>query len=116
MKYRQFCGSDLKVSEVGFGLWTLSTGWWGDYTDEQAMRLMHSARDKGVTLFDAADTYGNGRSEDLIAKAFEGRLNDIVIATKIGYDFVNHGDGRRGQRRFPKTSRPPTCGRPRRPH
>jgi hypothetical protein len=40
MKYRQFCGSDLKVSEVGFGLWTLSTGWWGDYTDEQAVRLI----------------------------------------------------------------------------
>jgi aryl-alcohol dehydrogenase-like predicted oxidoreductase len=106
MKYRQFCGSDLQVSEVGFGLWTLSTGWWGDYSDDQAVRLMHFAREKGITLFDAADTYGNGRSEELIAKAFAGRLDDIVIATKIGYDFVNHGDGRRGQREIPQDFSP----------
>lgn len=106
MKYRKFQGTDLEVSEVGFGLWTLSTGWWGTYTDDEAVRLMRLARDLGVTLFDAADTYGNGRSEELIAKAFGGRREDIVIATKIGYDFVNHGDGRRGQREIPQDFSP----------
>ncbi len=106
MKYRNFRGTDLVVSEVGFGLWTLSTGWWGQYTDEDAVKLMRLARDLGVTLFDAADTYGNGRSEELIAKAFDGRRDDIVIATKIGYDFVNHGDGRRGQREIPQDFSP----------
>lgn len=106
MKYRKFRGTDLVVSQVGFGLWTLSTGWWGNYTDEEAVRLMRLARDLGVTLFDAADTYGNGRSEDLIAKAFEGRREDIVIATKIGYDFVNFGEERRGQREIPQDFSP----------
>lgn len=106
MKYRHFRGTDLSVSEVGFGLWTLSTGWWGTYTDDEAVRLMHQARDLGITLFDAADTYGNGRSEELIAKAFGGRRDEIVIATKIGYDFVNHGDGRRGQREIPQDFSP----------
>lgn len=106
MKYRKFRGTDLEVSEVGFGLWTLSTGWWGDHTDEEAVRLMRLARDLGVTLFDAADTYGNGRSEELIAKAFADRRDDIVIATKIGYDFVNHGDARRGQREIPQDFSP----------
>lgn len=106
MKYRKFRGTDVLVSEVGFGLWTLSTGWWGTYTDEEAVRLMRLARDLGITLFDAADTYGNGRSEELIAKAFDGRREDIVIATKIGYDFVNHGDGRRGQREIPQDFSP----------
>lgn len=106
MKYRTFLGTDLSVSEVGFGLWTLSTGWWGQYTDEEAVRLMRLARELGVTLFDAADTYGNGRSEELIAKAFDGCRDDIVIATKIGYDFVNHGDGRRGQREIPQDFSP----------
>lgn len=106
MKYRKFLGTDLEVSEVGFGLWTLSTGWWGSYTDDQAVTLMRLARDLGITLFDAADTYGNGRSEELIAKAFDGRRDDIVIATKIGYDFVNHGDGRRGQREIPQDFSP----------
>ena len=37
MKYRTFPGTGVSVSEVGFGLWTLSTGWWGDVTDEQAV-------------------------------------------------------------------------------
>lgn len=106
MKYRRFTGTDVSVSEVGFGLWTLSTGWWGTYTDDEAVRLMHKALDLGVTLFDAADTYGNGRSEELIGKAFGGRRDDVVIATKIGYDFVNHGDGRRGQREIPQDFSP----------
>ena len=68
--------------------------------------LMREAFDLGVTLFDAADTYGNGRSEELIAKAFRERRDDIVIATKVGYDFVNHGDERRGQREIPQNFQP----------
>jgi aryl-alcohol dehydrogenase-like predicted oxidoreductase len=60
---------------------------------------MHKALDLGVTLYDAADTYGNGLSEELIAKAFPNQRDEIVIATKIGYDFVTHGESRgRGQR------------------
>jgi len=106
MKYRTFRGSDVRVSEVGFGLWTLSTGWWGTYTDEDAVALMHRALDLGITLFDAADTYGNGRSEELIAQAFADRREEIVIATKVGYDFVNHGDERRGQREIPQNFAP----------
>jgi len=107
MKYRTLQGSNLKISEVGFGLWTVSTGWWGTFTDEEAVRLMRLAADLGVTLFDAADTYGNGRSEELIAKAFPGQERSrIVVATKVGYDFVNHGDGRRGQREIPQDFSP----------
>ncbi len=106
MKYRKLRGSDVTVSEVGFGLWTVSTGWWGQYTDGEAVALMREAYDHGITLFDAADTYGNGRSEELIAQAFGNRRDDIVIATKVGYDFVNHGDGRRGQREIPQNFEP----------
>jgi len=101
MRYRKYTGTDLTVSEVGFGLWTLSTGWWGQYTEGEAVALMHRALDLGVTLFDAADTYGNGLSEELIAKAFPTRRDDIVIATKIGYDFTQFGNERRGQREIP---------------
>lgn len=108
MKYRTLSGSPLKISEVGFGLWTLSTGWWGTFTDDEAVRLMRLGADLGITLFDAADTYGNGRSEELIGKAFSsvGERGRIVIATKVGYDFVNHGNERRGQREIPQDFRP----------
>jgi aryl-alcohol dehydrogenase-like predicted oxidoreductase len=106
MKYRRFSGTDLVVSEVGFGMWTVSTGWWGSFTETEAIRLMHSAFDQGITLFDAADTYGNGYSEELIAKAFGDRRDQIVIATKVGYDFVHHGEARRGQREIPQDFSP----------
>lgn len=103
MKYRTYRNTDLTVSTVGFGLWTISTGWWGHYTEDQAIHLMRRAFDLGITLFDAADTYGNGWSEELIAKAFPGSQRDqIVVATKVGYDVANHGgDERRGQRAIP---------------
>ena len=68
---------------------------------------MNEAFDLGVTLFDAADTYGNGLSEELIAKAFPRQRDEIVIATKVGYDFVHHGEARgRGQREIPQDFSP----------
>src|SRR5271154_4157006 len=107
MKFRTYRNTDLTVSEVGFGLWTISTGWWGNYTEGEALALMHKAFDLGVTLFDAADTYGNGLSEEYIAKAFPTQRDEIVIATKIGYDFVHHGEERgRGQREIPQDFSP----------
>jgi len=107
MKFRTYKNTDLTVSEVGFGLWTISTGWWGNFTEGEAIALMHKAFDLGITLFDAADTYGNGLSEELIAKAFPKQRDQITIATKVGYDFVHHGEARgRGQREIPQDFSP----------
>src|SRR5207244_10566868 len=107
MRFRTYKNTDLTVSEVGFGLWTISTGWWGNFTEGEAIALMHKAFDLGVTLFDAADTYGNGLSEELIAKAFPNQRDDVVIATKVGYDFVHYGEARgRGQREIPQDFSP----------
>jgi aryl-alcohol dehydrogenase-like predicted oxidoreductase len=106
MNYRTYRNTDLRVSEVGFGMWTVSTGWWGNFTEQEAINLLRKAFELGVTLFDAADTYGNGLSEELIAKAFSHQRDQIVIATKIGYDFVHHGNERRGQREIPQDFSP----------
>ena len=107
MKFRTYKNTDLTVSEVGFGLWTVSTGWWGNFTEGESVALMHKAFDLGITLFDAADTYGNGLSEELIAKAFPKQRDEIVIATKVGYDFVHYGEARgRGQREIPQDFSP----------
>ena len=102
MKFRTLPETDVRVSEIGFGLWTISTGWWGNFTEGEAVGLMHKALDLGITLFDAADTYGNGYSEELIAKAFPKQRDEIVIATKVGYNFYEHGNERRGQREIPQ--------------
>ncbi len=107
MRFRTYKNTDLTVSEVGFGLWTISTGWWGNFTGGEAIALMQKAFDLGITLFDAADTYGNGLSEELIAKAFPNQRDEIVIATKVGYDFVHYGEARgRGQREIPQDFSP----------
>jgi aryl-alcohol dehydrogenase-like predicted oxidoreductase len=102
MKFRTLPETGIRVSEVGFGLWTVSTGWWGKFTEGEAIGLMRKALDLGVTLFDAADTYGNGYSEELIARAFPQERDQIVIATKVGYNFYDHGTERRGQREIPQ--------------
>src|SRR5687768_16631280 len=105
MRYRSFPGTDITVSELGFGLWTLSTGWWGEKSDDEAVAMLRAARDDhGITFFDAADTYGDGRSERQLAEAFRGRRGDIVIGTKIGYDIYDQEARaqRRGQSELPQ--------------
>jgi aryl-alcohol dehydrogenase-like predicted oxidoreductase len=105
MRYRNFPGTDLTVSEVGFGLWTVSTGWWGEKTDAEAVRMLRSAYDDhGITFFEAADAYGNGRSERQLAEAFRGMRDKVVYATKIGYDIYDEEarKARRGQSELPQ--------------
>lgn len=105
MRYRTFPGAGISVSEVGFGTWTLATGWWGEKSDAEAVAMLRRARDEfGVNFFDAADSYGNGRSERQLATAFAGRRNEVVYSTKIGYDIYdeNAAKARRGQRELPQ--------------
>ncbi|MBD5605813.1 MAG: aldo/keto reductase [Candidatus Eremiobacteraeota bacterium] len=101
MKYRTYPKTDITVSVVGFGLWTTSTGWWGTFTDDDAVGLMHEALDAGITLYDAADTYGNGRSEEQLGKAFADRRDRVVYSTKFGYDFYTYAGERKGQQEIP---------------
>jgi aryl-alcohol dehydrogenase-like predicted oxidoreductase len=101
MRYRTYPNSDVTVSEVGFGLWTTSTGWWGEKSDAEAVSLLRAAHDLGITLYDAADTYGNGRSEEQLAAAFADCRERVVYATKFGYDFITPNEQRRGQSELP---------------
>jgi aryl-alcohol dehydrogenase-like predicted oxidoreductase len=109
MKYRTFPGTDVRVSEVGFGTWTISTGWWGEKTDAEAVSMLRRSLDEhGVNFFDAADAYGNGRAERQIAEAFRGRRSEIVIGTKVGYDIYDEEaqKARRGQSELPMRTDP----------
>jgi aryl-alcohol dehydrogenase-like predicted oxidoreductase len=89
MKTREFGSSGITASEVGFGLWTISTGWWGEHSDESAIALLREAYELGITLYDTADTYGEGRGETLLQKALGDVRDDITIATKFGYDIYS---------------------------
>jgi aryl-alcohol dehydrogenase-like predicted oxidoreductase len=106
VRYRELGTSGITVSEVGFGLWTLATTWWEAPDEDSAVRLLRDAFDMGITLFDTADTYGNGLGETLLAKALKQQRNDVVIATKFGYDWQSFGGERLGQRELPKDVSP----------
>ena len=101
MRYRNLAGTDISISEVGFGVWTVSTGWWGEVDDQRSVRLLRDAFEKGINYFDTADTYGSGLGETLLADAFGGMRDEVVVSTKIGYDFYNHTT-RRGQQERPQ--------------
>ena len=101
MRYRRLGDTNIEVSEVGFGVWTVSTGWWGEVDNERSVRLLRRAYEKGINYFDTADTYGSGLGETLLADAFGHMRDQVVISTKIGYDFYNHTQ-RRGQQERPQ--------------
>lgn len=105
MKYRTLPNTDLSLSTVGFGLWTVSTTWWGISDDQTGIDLMRRAFDLGITFYDTADTYGEGKGETLLSDALGDRRDKIVIGTKFGYDFYNSTD-RRGQQERPQDFRP----------
>ena len=88
MRYRTFGTTGITASEVGFGVWTLATGWWGEHSDDDAVALLRRGHDLGITFFDTADTYGEGRGERLLADAF-GARDDVVVGTKFGYDIYS---------------------------
>ena len=90
LKYRRLGKSDIKVSEIGFGAWTIGLDWWGKkIEDDEAIRMLKRAFDKGINFFDTGDMYGKGKSEKLIGIAFKEMRNDVVYSSKWGYDMYN---------------------------
>jgi aryl-alcohol dehydrogenase-like predicted oxidoreductase len=89
MKFRKLPRTDLVLSEVGFGVWTVATNWWGKIEDAEKASLLENAVEEGINFFDTADTYGDGFGEEILATVLGHKRNDIVIATKFGYDIYD---------------------------
>ena len=99
MSYRQLGQSGLTVSAVGVGCNAFGTR----IDAERTRRVVEAALDSGVTLFDTADIYGTGASEELLGRSLGSRRDDVVVATKFGMDMqgANGPDwGVRGSRRY----------------
>ncbi len=102
MRYRTFSGTGIRASEIGFGVWSVATTWWGVRDAELARNLLAEAYDLGITFFDTADVYGNGQGETLLAEVFVGRRDRIVVADKFGYDIYGHPGPRQGHSELPQ--------------
>jgi len=76
--------SDLRLTRVGLGCWTLGREYWGDdHDDARAIRTVHAALDAGINWVDTAPLYGRGHADRLVADALKHRP-DVIIATKVG--------------------------------
>lgn len=105
MRYRFLSDGETSVSEVGFGVWSVATTWWGVKESQTGVQLLREALDHGVTFYDTADVYGNGLGETILADAFwKNRVprDRVVIATKFGYDIYSNPAERSGHSELPQ--------------
>jgi aryl-alcohol dehydrogenase-like predicted oxidoreductase len=82
MENRKIARLGREVSVVGLGCWQLGADW-GEVDENDALAVLHAAADNGVTFFDTADVYGDGRSERLVGR-FLAERGDVFVATKMG--------------------------------
>ena len=96
MEYRRIGASDIKVSEISFGCWTMGgLNWvngnpngWANVDEAEITAGIKAGIDAGVNHFDNADVYGNGKAERMLARVFDKlgvNSNDYIIATKVGH-------------------------------
>lgn len=83
MHKRPFGPDKKMVSEVGLGTWQIG-GSWGTVEDKTAMEILRTATQAGITFFDTADVYGDGRSERFIGKFLKDHPEKVFVATKLG--------------------------------
>ncbi len=93
MKYRKIGKTNIEVSEISLGCWTMGgLNWvngtpngWADVNEKEIAEAINYAIDKGVTHFDNADVYGNGRAERMLSRILGNRSKNFIISSKIGW-------------------------------
>ena len=83
MQYRELGRTGFNISAIGFGAWAIG-GTWGPVSDADSLQALHRALDLGVNFFDTADVYGDGHSEQLLARLKRERGPIFHTATKVG--------------------------------
>jgi aryl-alcohol dehydrogenase-like predicted oxidoreductase len=86
MKYNQFGTTGMRVSEIGFGGSRIGGVFASkDSSSKEALNVLSKALDAGITFYDTADMYAQGESEALMGRAFSGRRDQVILASKGGY-------------------------------
>ncbi|RDJ24102.1 aldo/keto reductase [Bosea caraganae] len=104
MDYRRLGNSGLKVPALSFGAGTFGGsgplfGAWGNTDAKEARRLVDICLEAGLNLFDTADVYSNGASEEVLGEAIKGRRNEVLISTKTSLP-MGDGPNEAGSSRF----------------
>ncbi|WP_101843691.1 aldo/keto reductase [Halobacillus sp. Marseille-P3879] len=98
MEHLNIRQSDLNASRIGLGTWAIGGWMWGGTDENQSIKTIHTALDKGINFIDTAPVYGFGQAEEIIGKAIQqyGNRENILLATKVAIDWENEQPFRNG--------------------
>ena len=84
MKYGRFGSTNVEVSKISLGCWAIGGGFtWGHQDESASIDTIRAALDVGINLFDTAEFYNNGYSEEVLGKGLAGQRDRVLIATKV---------------------------------
>src|SRR5271156_4204964 len=89
MEFSKIGNTGIEVSRIGLGTWAIGGWMWGGTDEQESIRTIRAAFDRGINLIDTAPVYGFGRSEEIVGKALAdgGLRHQAVLATKVGLDW-----------------------------
>ncbi|QQK08817.1 aldo/keto reductase [Miniphocaeibacter halophilus] len=83
MIYKKTKRISEELSVIGLGTWRFG-GTWDNWDENEYIKIIHTAVDKGINMIDTAPLYGNGVSEEIVGKALKGKRDKVFLATKVG--------------------------------
>jgi aryl-alcohol dehydrogenase-like predicted oxidoreductase len=91
MEFTPISGTEFTASRIALGTWAVGGTMWGGSEEQESVRTIHAALDRGINLIDTAPVYGFGRSEEIVGKALaqNGRREKVILATKVGIEWRN---------------------------
>ncbi len=100
MEFTPISGTEFTASRIALGTWAVGGTMWGGSEEQESIRTIHAALDRGINLIDTAPVYGFGRSEEIVGKALaqNGRREKVILATKVGIEWRNGSLARNASR------------------
>ena len=87
MKYRKFGSTDIEISRIVMGCWAIGGGYtWGEQDEKDSLDTIRAAVDTGINMFDTAEFYNEGYSEEVLGKGLAGLRDKVLIATKAWFE------------------------------
>jgi aryl-alcohol dehydrogenase-like predicted oxidoreductase len=89
MEFVSISGTNLTASRIGLGTWAMGGWMWGGSDEDESVRSIRAALDKGINLIDTAPVYGFGRSEEIVGRAIaeSGKREQVILSTKVGLEW-----------------------------
>ena len=100
MEFTPISGTELTASRIALGTWAVGGTMWGGSEEQESIRTIHTALERGINLIDTAPVYGFGRSEEIVGKALaqHGHREKVILATKVGIEWRNGSLARNASR------------------